>query len=170
MAHATSRLGSLLLITLLLAGCATTAAMRAGQRAELSQDYDRAVVEYTRALQADPDNRDARQGLERARLFSWEETARRTATTPPTITRRVAVLPLVVFPGRGVFRPPRSTASGGLSFHLDQLSGAGHFGKAALRVHGEYSTLVLAVSHVPSPMPSNRPALRPLTTLPEQPA
>ena len=52
-----------LLLAIALAGCATTAALRSGERAELAQDYDRAVVEYTRALQANPDNRAARQGL-----------------------------------------------------------------------------------------------------------
>lgn len=73
MPHATSRLAPLFLLSLLLAGCATTAAVRGGQRAELAQDYDRAVIEYTRALQADPDNRDARQGLERARLRAAQD-------------------------------------------------------------------------------------------------
>ena len=63
---AASRL--LLLLAVILAGCATTGALRSGKNAELAQDYDRAVVEYTKALQQDPDNRDARQGLERAKL------------------------------------------------------------------------------------------------------
>jgi predicted TPR repeat methyltransferase len=67
MLHPISRFAPLLLLSLLLAGCATTVAVRAGQRAELAQDYDRAVIEYTRALQANPDNRDARQGLDRSR-------------------------------------------------------------------------------------------------------
>jgi general secretion pathway protein D len=60
-------------LTLFAAGCATTAALRSGERAELAQEYDRAVVEYTRALQSDPDNRSARQGLERAKLRAAEE-------------------------------------------------------------------------------------------------
>jgi general secretion pathway protein D len=47
--------------------------VRAGERAELAQDYDRAVIEYTRALQTDPDNPDARQGLERARLRAAQD-------------------------------------------------------------------------------------------------
>ena len=60
----------LLIAALLLAtGCATaTGAFRAGQRAERLQDFDLAVAEYTRALRTDPENRDARLGLERARL------------------------------------------------------------------------------------------------------
>ena len=68
MAHATKRLPLLVLLTVALSGCATTAALRSGERAELAQDYDRAIVEYTRALQADPDDRGARQGLDRSRL------------------------------------------------------------------------------------------------------
>jgi general secretion pathway protein D len=73
MANAISRLAPLVLLILTLAGCATTVAVRSGERAELAQDYDRAVIEYTRALQADPDNRDARQGLERARLRAAQD-------------------------------------------------------------------------------------------------
>jgi general secretion pathway protein D len=66
-AYVTSRLASLLLLSLLMAGCATAAALRSARNAELAQNYDQAVVEYTRALQQDPDNRAARQGLERAK-------------------------------------------------------------------------------------------------------
>ena len=73
MAHANKRFSLLLLATLTLAGCATTSALRSGENAEAAQDYDRAVVEYTRTLQADPDNRSARQGLERSTLRSAQE-------------------------------------------------------------------------------------------------
>jgi general secretion pathway protein D len=58
---------------LLLAGCATTAALRSGERAELARDYDLAVVEYTKALQQNRNNRAARQGLERSKLRAAEE-------------------------------------------------------------------------------------------------
>ena len=68
MAHLTKRLSFVLLLTIALTGCATRGALRLGEQAELAQDYDRAVLEYTRALQAAPDNRSARQGLERAKL------------------------------------------------------------------------------------------------------
>src|SRR5688572_23720688 len=73
MTHATKRFALLALVTVVLAGCATTASLRSGERAELAQDYDRAVVEYTRALQDNPDDRAARQGLERSKLRSAEE-------------------------------------------------------------------------------------------------
>ena len=58
----------LVLLTVALSGCATTSALRSGERAEMAQHYDQAVVEYTRALRADPDNRSAWQGLERSKL------------------------------------------------------------------------------------------------------
>jgi general secretion pathway protein D len=61
---------SLLVLLVAASGCATTSALRSGENAETAQDYDRAVVEYTRALQDDPDNRSARQGLERSTLRS----------------------------------------------------------------------------------------------------
>ena len=64
---ANRRIAGLLLLTAVLAGCAT-GALRAGMNAELAQDFDRAVVAYTRALQEDPNNGAARAGLERSRL------------------------------------------------------------------------------------------------------
>jgi general secretion pathway protein D len=51
-----------------LAGCATAKAMRSGQSAEQLQDYDRAIVEYTKVLRENPDNRVARESLDRAKL------------------------------------------------------------------------------------------------------
>jgi general secretion pathway protein D len=68
MALATSWLVPLLLLTVAAAGCATTAPLRAGTVAEQAQNYDLAVVEYTKAVQSDPDSREARQALERAKL------------------------------------------------------------------------------------------------------
>ena len=44
--------------------------MRAAQRAEVLQEYDRAIVEYTKVLRDDPDNRDARLSLDRMKLRS----------------------------------------------------------------------------------------------------
>jgi general secretion pathway protein D len=55
------------LCLLLAAGCATTARDRA-RTAELAENFDEAVVEYTRALQDRPDDRTLRRDLERARL------------------------------------------------------------------------------------------------------
>jgi tetratricopeptide (TPR) repeat protein len=52
----------------LLAGCATATAVRTAQIAEQQQDYDRAVVEYTKVLRADPANKEARLSLDRAKL------------------------------------------------------------------------------------------------------
>ena len=59
-----------LLVALTLAGsaCATTGALREGQRAERERDYDQAVIAYTRALQERPHDRDAQLALDRARL------------------------------------------------------------------------------------------------------
>jgi general secretion pathway protein D len=52
----------------MVAGCATGAALRQGQQAERLEDYDRAVVEYTKAVRLSPSNRDARLALDRAKL------------------------------------------------------------------------------------------------------
>jgi general secretion pathway protein D len=61
------------LAALAASACATTAAMRAGRKAELQRDYDRAVLEYTKAVKTDPERREAHQALGRAKLRSAEE-------------------------------------------------------------------------------------------------
>ena len=57
----------------LLAGCATTGILREARRAEERLDYDRAVIEYTRALQLDPNSVTARTGLQRAKVRSSQD-------------------------------------------------------------------------------------------------
>ncbi len=66
MANVTSKL-LLLALSVAMAGCAS-AAMRAGEQADIARDYDRAIVEYTKALREDPDNRAAQQALENAKI------------------------------------------------------------------------------------------------------
>ena len=73
MAHVIRRVLPLLALTLTMAGCATAAAMRAGSTAEQAQDYDRAIIEYSKVLQQDPDNRSARLALDRAKLRSSQD-------------------------------------------------------------------------------------------------
>jgi general secretion pathway protein D len=71
-----------LLLALALFGCATSSAFRAGEKAERQQDWDRAVLEYSRALHNDPGNKNYRLSLERARLRAAQAhviTARRMA-------------------------------------------------------------------------------------------
>jgi general secretion pathway protein D len=69
----TAAWGGLAAAALLLAGCATASPMRTAQVAERSQDYDRAVVEYTKAVRAKPDDRNARLALNRARLRASQD-------------------------------------------------------------------------------------------------
>jgi general secretion pathway protein D len=80
----------LLLIAALLPAfaCATSSAFRAGEKAERVQDYDRAVMEYSRALQQDPSNAQYVRALGRARL--------RAATEHANMGRRLA--------GRGLYK------------------------------------------------------------------
>jgi general secretion pathway protein D len=74
MAHAIRRLAPVLGLSIALAGCATAGAfVRAGEQAEQNQDYDRAIVEYSRALKDHPNNRDARYGLDRAKLRAAQD-------------------------------------------------------------------------------------------------
>ena len=53
--------------------CATTSAMQNGQRAERADQYDLAVVEYTKAARANPDDAEARLALSRARVRASQE-------------------------------------------------------------------------------------------------
>ena len=67
-----------------LSGCASTSGMRAGRAAERLEDFDRAVVEYEKALRARPDDLTARLSLQRAKLRAaqfHDERARHLAGT-----------------------------------------------------------------------------------------
>jgi type II secretory pathway component GspD/PulD (secretin) len=59
-----------LAVTLAVGGCAPS--LKQARTADELRDFDLAVAEYTRVLKADPDNREARLGLERARLRAAE--------------------------------------------------------------------------------------------------
>jgi general secretion pathway protein D len=71
-----------------LAGCATSSAFRSGEKAERLQDYDRAVLEYQRALRQSPEDLTCKQALQRARM--------RAATSHANEARRLAA--------RGLFK------------------------------------------------------------------
>ena len=73
MANAIKRALAPVVVACLVAGCATSMALRSGKDAEQLQDYVRAIVEYTKPLHSDPDNREARQLLERARVRAAAE-------------------------------------------------------------------------------------------------
>jgi general secretion pathway protein D len=55
------------------AGCAGPAALRNGREAERLQDYDRAVVEYTKAVRLHPKDLDSRLALDRARIRASQD-------------------------------------------------------------------------------------------------
>src|SRR5687768_13543792 len=65
-----NRLVAVLALSLALTGCITTKTLREGQNAEFLQEFDRAILEYTKALRENPDDKDARQGLQRVKLRS----------------------------------------------------------------------------------------------------
>ena len=58
---------------LLAGGCAASTASRHGLEAERLQDYDRAVVEYQKALSLKPGDATTRLALQRAKLRASEE-------------------------------------------------------------------------------------------------
>ena len=61
------------LCLVLAVGCATSDAMRAARLAESQQDFDRAVVEYTKVVRANPDDRTARASLEQAKIRASQD-------------------------------------------------------------------------------------------------
>src|SRR5438874_5968190 len=71
------RFAALLLLVLLttVPGCASSGGMRRGRQAEQAQDFDRAVVEYTKLARANPASTDARLALERAKLRAAQDHA-----------------------------------------------------------------------------------------------
>jgi general secretion pathway protein D len=55
-----------------LSACASSSALRRGQKAEIAADFDRAVIEYTRAAQEKPNDRNVTLALDRAKLRASE--------------------------------------------------------------------------------------------------
>jgi general secretion pathway protein D len=62
-----------ILTAMAAAGCAFSSALHKGEDAEYRMDFDRAVVEYTKAVRLNPDNANARQGLTRAKVRAAED-------------------------------------------------------------------------------------------------
>src|SRR3954452_10538988 len=62
-----------LLLSAVASGCASSAPFRHGRDAERRKDYDRAVVEYTKAVRQNPDNADARTALDRSKLRASQD-------------------------------------------------------------------------------------------------
>jgi general secretion pathway protein D len=73
----TTRMRALVLAAAALGAvaCASSSAFRMGEKAERRQDYTTAVLQYSRALKLDPENRIYRASLERARLRASDEHA-----------------------------------------------------------------------------------------------
>jgi general secretion pathway protein D len=61
------------LVCLLAGACATSNALHNGVAAERRQDYDLAVVEFTKAVRLNPDDVEARASLERAKLRASQD-------------------------------------------------------------------------------------------------
>src|SRR5688572_9426925 len=82
-----SRLALAVLVAATMVSCATGSgggSIKVARNAEMTQNYDIAVAEYTKLVRANPSDREARQGLERAKLRASQDhftTARRLAAT-----------------------------------------------------------------------------------------
>lgn len=60
-------------LVLSLSACASTGSLRAARGAESTQNYDVAVAEYAKLLRDNPNDREARLGLERSRLRASQD-------------------------------------------------------------------------------------------------
>jgi general secretion pathway protein D len=58
---------------MILGGCATSTALRNARTAEAQDDYDLAIVEYTKALQAKPTDRNIRASLDQVKLRAAQQ-------------------------------------------------------------------------------------------------
>ena len=67
------RLAGVAAFAVLLAGCASTNQLHVAQEAENAQEYDRAVVEYTKIAWANPADKFARAALDRVKLRSAQD-------------------------------------------------------------------------------------------------
>jgi general secretion pathway protein D len=66
-------IAALLALCLVTAGCAASGAFHRGDSAERRQDYDLAVVEYSKALREHPDDANTRAALERSKLRASQD-------------------------------------------------------------------------------------------------
>jgi general secretion pathway protein D len=71
--NARRSLAACVVLAMAAAGCASSAAFRHARDAERRKDYDRAVVEYTKALRQHPDDAEARLSLERAKTRASQD-------------------------------------------------------------------------------------------------
>jgi general secretion pathway protein D len=82
-----SRVALAALVAVTMVSCASSSgggSIKVARNAEMTQNYDIAVAEYTKLVRANPNDREARQGLERAKLRASQDhftTARRLAAT-----------------------------------------------------------------------------------------
>jgi general secretion pathway protein D len=67
------RLVVLCVAAVAVTACATTGAVRRGESAERAGDFDRAVIEFTRAIRENPDDNRARLGLQRVKVRASQE-------------------------------------------------------------------------------------------------
>jgi general secretion pathway protein D len=63
----------LIALVAITVSCASTNSLKTARNAEITQNYDVAVAEYTKLLRENPGNREARQGLERAKLRASQD-------------------------------------------------------------------------------------------------
>jgi general secretion pathway protein D len=70
---ASSLVGAIVIVAAVALAACAPAALRTGRQAEHFQDYDRAIVEYTKVVRARPDNKEARAALERVRLLASQQ-------------------------------------------------------------------------------------------------
>jgi general secretion pathway protein D len=74
LARADRRAAAVLVIVLAIcSACATASGMHRGREAELAQDFDRAIVEYTKLARANPNDTEARIALDRAKLRASQD-------------------------------------------------------------------------------------------------
>ncbi len=140
-----ARAALLLAVAVTLTSCASTGSLRAARGAEGTQNFDVAVVEYTKFLRGNPTNRDALQGLERAKLRASQDHFSKARRLSATGNLEEA---LVEYQLASELNPGNSDINGELQTTRTQLRA-----KIAVREDGKTRLEALIAQSLDAPLP-----------------
>jgi len=152
MAHAlnnplgrSARAALLLAVAVTLTSCASTGSLRTAGAAEATQNYDLAVAEYTKLVRDNPNNREAIQGLERAKLRASQDHFSKARRLSATGSLEEA---LVEYQLASELNPGNSDINGELQSTRTQLRA-----KIAVRDEGKTRLESLIAQSLDAPLP-----------------
>ena len=140
-----ARAALLLAVAVTLTSCASTGSLRTARGAEGTQNYDVAVAEYTKLVRDNPNNREAIQGLERAKLRASQDHFSKARRLTATGSLEEA---LVEYQLASELNPGNSDINGELQSTRTQLRA-----KIAVRDEGKTRLESLIAQSLDAPLP-----------------